>query len=197
MESRFAGFRAFYKKFEDIVSEIMIGICVAIFAVMVFSVAYGVLGRYLTFIKAARWTQELAILCMVWLCFVTAGYAIKEDKHVRMTIINRIVPEKAAKALHAFTYVLLLRVNLFFIIYGWKLSVLSAKAKMLSLNSNSSWLAENVSSPPSGTWYSPSISSSSDVTSSISTTICKSSTGLNAVAFIESTLIHWSLVISK
>ena len=130
MESKLAGFRAFYKKFEDIVSEIMIGICVAIFAVMVFSVSYGVLGRYLTFVKAARWTQELAILCLVWLCFVTAGYAIKEDRHVRMTIINRIVPEKAAKALHAFTYILLVLVNLFFIIYGWKLSVLSAKAKM-------------------------------------------------------------------
>ena len=88
----------------DMISRFMIVMCIMIFAVMVFSVSYGVLGRYLPFIRNPRWTQELAILCMVWLCFLGAGYAIKEGLHVRMTIIEFLVPKKAAAFLHRLAY---------------------------------------------------------------------------------------------
>lgn len=65
-------------KLADGLSGIMIIICVIIFAVMVFAVSYGVIGRYIPFIKNPRWTQELAILCMVWLCFLGSGYGSKK-----------------------------------------------------------------------------------------------------------------------
>lgn len=123
-------FQIAYKKFEDIFSEIMLALCVVIFITMVFSVSYGVLGRYLTFVKSPRWTQELAILCLVWLCFVSAGYAIKSDKHVRMSVIDRIVPPKSVKYFHLGSYIFLAIVNLFLVIYGCKLVSLSSNAKM-------------------------------------------------------------------
>lgn len=119
-----------YLKLEDLFSAFMIDMCVVVFAIMVFSVSYGVLGRYLTFVKAPRWTQELAILSLVWLCFLSAGYAIKEDKHVRMTIINLLVPKKVAAALHALAFVLLFLVSVFFVVYGIQLSMLSRSARM-------------------------------------------------------------------
>lgn len=124
----------------DLISKGMMLLCVAIFAVMVFSVSYGVVGRYISFIRNPRWTQELAILCMVWLCFLGAGYAIKEGLHVRMTIINFVVPKKAAKVLHMLAYVLLLAVNLFWIVYGIQLVAITGASRMaatgwpLSLN---------------------------------------------------------------
>lgn len=117
-------------RFADIFSKIMMALCIAIFAVMVFSVAYGVIGRYIKFVKNPRWTQELAILCMVWLCFLGSGYAIKEGLHVRMVVINAIVPEKAAKILHMLAYVLLLLINLAWVWYGWQTVLLTARAKM-------------------------------------------------------------------
>ena len=91
----------------DMISRFMIVMCIMIFAVMVFSVSYGVLGRYLPFIRNPRWTQELAILCMVWLCFLGAGYAIKEGLHVRMTIIEFLVPKKAAAFSVSYTHLTL------------------------------------------------------------------------------------------
>ena len=123
-------FQVAYSRFEDFFSSVMLALCVLIFAVMVFSVSYGVLGRYLTFVKAPRWTQELAILCLVWLCFVSAGYAIKVNKHVRMSIIDGIVPKGAVKYFHIGACVFLLLVNLFFVVYGIKLVSLSSKARM-------------------------------------------------------------------
>lgn len=117
-------------RFADWFTNVMVGMCVCIFAVMVFSVTYGVLGRYLTFVKAPRWTQELAILCMTWLCFVGAGAAIKDDRHVRMTVIERIVSPKTAYRLKVFAYVVLAVVNVFWIIYGMQTALLSSTAKM-------------------------------------------------------------------
>lgn len=114
----------------DLISNIMIGICVLIFALMVFSVFYGVLGRYLPFVKNPRWTQELAILCMVWLCFIGSGYAIKEGLHVRMTIIEFVVPGPVAAWLHRGAYILLLAVNVFWVVYGAQIVQMTQKARM-------------------------------------------------------------------
>jgi TRAP-type C4-dicarboxylate transport system permease small subunit len=114
----------------DGLSHFMMIVCVFIFAVMVFSVAYGVLGRYISFIYNPRWTQELAILCMVWLCFLGSGYAIREGLHVRMELINYIVPKKVASALHFLSYVVLLIVNILWIVYGVQTAALTAHAVM-------------------------------------------------------------------
>jgi TRAP-type C4-dicarboxylate transport system permease small subunit len=122
--------RTWFDTFADVYSRIMIGVCVCVFAVMVFSVSYGVLGRYLTFVKAPRWTQELAILCMVWLCFISAGSAVKDDKHVRMTLIENIVSKSWVVPLKTFAYVLLALVNIFFVIYGAQTAILSRSARM-------------------------------------------------------------------
>ncbi len=112
------------------ISEVMMGLCICVFSVMVFSVSYGVVGRYIPFIQNPRWTQELAILCMVWLCFMGAGYAIKEKLHVRMTVINFLVPKKVAVVLHASAYGLLLIVNIMWVVYGIQLLELTKMAKM-------------------------------------------------------------------
>lgn len=112
------------------ISGFMLLLCVLIFAVMVYSVSYGVLGRYLPFIRNPRWTQELAILCMVWLCFLGAGYAIKEGLHVRMTILEFVIPKKVAAFLHRLAYGLLLAVNLMWVVYGIQILTLTSRAKM-------------------------------------------------------------------
>lgn len=61
-------------KLADGLSGIMIIICVIIFAVMVFAVSYGVIGRYIPFIKNPRWTSGtgdsvygMALLSWFWL----------------------------------------------------------------------------------------------------------------------------------
>ena len=114
----------------DWVSRFMILICVLLFSVMVFSVSYGVIGRYIPFIRNPRWTQELAILCMVWLCFVSAGYAIKNGLHVRMTILTGLLPKKAQAVITRCMYLLLLAVNVFFVVYGLQLMHLTRRARM-------------------------------------------------------------------
>lgn len=117
-------------KIADGISTGMLLLCVVVFAVMVFSVSYGVVGRYLPFVRNPRWTQELGILCMVWLCFLSAGYAIKEGLHVRMSIIDYLVPPKIASFFHRSAYVLLFLINTVWVVYGIQLMQLTKMAKM-------------------------------------------------------------------
>lgn len=117
-------------KIVDVISRIMMFVCVVFFAIMVFSVSYGVIGRYIPFIRNPRWTQELAILCMVWICFVSAGYAIKNGLHVRMTIITNLLPLHVRSIFDRGAYILLLAVNVFFVFYGMQLVKLTQRARM-------------------------------------------------------------------
>jgi len=111
-------------------THVVMAICVMILIIMIFSVSYGVLGRYLNFIKAPRWTQELAILSMVWLCFLGSGYAIKEDLHVRMSVIDTLVSKRVGRILYYVRNGVLLAVNLVWIIYGVQIVKLTSKSRM-------------------------------------------------------------------
>ena len=118
-----------YHHFADIISKIMMGICMVILGVMVFSVSYGVLGRY-TPLKNPRWTQELSILCMVWVCFLSAGYAIKNGLHVRITLTKYVFPEKVCRNLYKAAYIVLIIVNLLWSVYGVEVVRLTMRARM-------------------------------------------------------------------
>ena len=119
-----------YDKFAVVFTKIMLAFGALVFAVMIFSVTYGVIGRFAHFVRQPRWTQELAVLCLVWLCFASAGYGIYDNKHANMTVFVSLFPEKAQKAFKVLAYVLLLFVNIYWIYYGISLSSLTSMAKM-------------------------------------------------------------------
>lgn len=101
------GLIAAYQKFTDVVYAGIKIFSKALCGVMVLSVFYAVIGRFV--LKATpRWCEEIGILCMVWICFLSSTLAIRDGIHVRMDIINFVIPKPAAKFLHALSYVLLL-----------------------------------------------------------------------------------------
>lgn len=101
-----------------------------VFATMIFSVTYGVIGRFAHFVRQPRWTQEMAVLCLVWLCFASAGYGIYDDKHANMSVFVNLFPLKMRGVLKVLAYVLLLFVNVYWIYYGISLSSLTSMARM-------------------------------------------------------------------
>ncbi len=111
-------------------TKIMLAFGALVFAAMIFSVTYGVIGRFAHFVRQPRWTQELAVLCLVWLCFASAGYGIYDDKHANMSVFVNLFPVKARGVLKVLAYVLLLFVNVYWIYYGISLSSLTSMARM-------------------------------------------------------------------
>jgi len=89
-----------------------------IFIVMVFSVSIAVVGR-LVFSKSPSWTEEIGILSLVWLCFLTAAMGVRDGSHMRMSIIEYVFNEKICLILHKIAYVVLIAIYLVFIVVGF------------------------------------------------------------------------------
>lgn len=113
------GLIAAYQKFANVVYICIRALCKVICAVMVLSVFYAVIGRFVLR-STPRWCEEVGILCMVWICFLSSTMAIRDGIHVRMDILNYILPAPLAKTLHALSYVALLVLCVVWIYAGWE-----------------------------------------------------------------------------
>jgi TRAP-type C4-dicarboxylate transport system permease small subunit len=125
------GVIAAYQKFADAVYVCIRALCKIICAVMVLSVFYAVLGRFIL-PTTPRWCEEVGILCMVWICFLSSTMAIRDGIHVRMDILDYILPRAIAKALHALSYVALLILCLVWIYAGWEVVEMTLRPRMPS-----------------------------------------------------------------
>lgn len=102
-----------------------------IFLVMVSSISTAVFGRFILK-KTPKWSEEVGILCLVWLCFLTAQLAIRDGNHIRMTIIEYMIPKRAAKILHMSAYAIILIINVLWVIYGAQVVALTLNTSMAS-----------------------------------------------------------------
>jgi len=121
-----------YQKFTDFVYELALIVCRLFYVVMVVMIFYAVIGR--TFLQASpAWANEVGVLAMVWICFLTAALSIRDGTHIRMTLIEYVVPKKVAQILHFLVYVTLLWLSILFVIYGWDTIELTMLARMPAL----------------------------------------------------------------
>lgn len=122
--------------------------CALLLLVMVFVIAYTVFFRFVLN-DTPTWGEQLGIFCMVWIALLGSSLAIRDGRHIRMSIIEYILPAGIAKLLHKLVHLFMLLVGLVFIIDGLQLMELSSMSIMGSLGISSSWLT--LSLPVSGT----------------------------------------------
>ena len=58
---------------------------VALFIVMTAFLTYQVSSRYILNLSLA-WTEELSMYCLIWVCYMGASAAVRERKHLRITM---------------------------------------------------------------------------------------------------------------
>ena len=69
----------------------------ALLGVLTVVVSYQVIGRYLSFIPRALWTEEIARLSLEWLVFLGAALALRRNEHFVIDLIPRRVDERFRK----------------------------------------------------------------------------------------------------
>jgi len=89
--------------------------CVACFAAMTASAILGVFFRYVMQ-SPFMWTEEVARYLQVWMGFTAISIALRQDRHIKVEILPRLVPSVIAKvigylvdALIAFFFIVLLK----------------------------------------------------------------------------------------
>ncbi len=88
-------------------------------SILLFSVLWGVLTRYVTE-KPAVWTTELSGILFTWVVFIGAMTAFREGRHIRVTLFVDILPDAVQLVLRKVGDLLVLA----FLVYATYLSFL-------------------------------------------------------------------------
>ena len=95
-----------------IVERICGAFCVVCFATMTIIAILGVFFRYVMQ-SPFMWTEEIARYLMVWMGFTAISVALRQDRHIRVEVLPKILPPKAVKAA---SYVVDAMIAFFFIV---------------------------------------------------------------------------------
>ncbi|WP_434360534.1 TRAP transporter small permease [Parasalinivibrio latis] len=89
--------------------------------VVLFSVLWGVLTRYITE-QPAVWTTELSGIAFTWMVFLGASVCFRRGLHIGVPVIVELFPVRYQKVLHKITTLIILA----FIAYTFYLAVIMA-----------------------------------------------------------------------
>lgn len=126
-------------KFFDVIYHIFMSFCKLCFVGMVGITAYVVFGRYILK-NSPVWGEPVVLMCMVYMSLISAALAIRKDTHIRMTIIDFIVPEKVLNVMKALAQIGIFSFSIFMIVYGWNFSMLAGKNIITGVGIKSMWL---------------------------------------------------------
>ncbi|MBQ9320989.1 MAG: TRAP transporter small permease [Eubacterium sp.] len=100
--------------------------------------SYAVLGRYIgkyiPFLSDPAWSEEMVLTCMIYMAFLSAALAIRRGTHIRMTSLDRYLPEKLIIVLDLAAYVLVLLFSIVLVYEGFQFAVtIGSRATYTSL----------------------------------------------------------------
>lgn len=84
---------------EEIVTAILL-------AVMIGSIGVSVFCRYMLKLPLS-WTEEVVLLCMVWMCFLGASVVTKHQEHILIDFFITLAPRRLTKAMEFFCLVVI------------------------------------------------------------------------------------------
>ena len=87
------------KKFYDWMYRITLIICKILLIADICVVSFTVLGRYVSFIPDPTWTEEITLTLMSYMAVLSGALAIRRGAHIRMTALDRYLPEKLLNVL--------------------------------------------------------------------------------------------------
>ena len=91
----------FFKKIKvlepvyDLTYNILLNLCKLMLIGDIFITLWAVAGRYIPFIGAPSWSEEIILTLMVYIAVFSAALAIRKGAHIRMTAFDRGLGTKA------------------------------------------------------------------------------------------------------
>ena len=107
----------------DITYKVFMVICKLLLIADILLVSIAVLGRYVPFIPAPAWAEEIVLTLMSYMAVLSAALAIRRGAHIRMTAFDKYLNPKLLKALDILSDLAVLALGLIFIIKGYTYAV--------------------------------------------------------------------------
>ncbi len=107
--------------FEELATAVLL-------AVMIGSVCLGVFYRYVLS-QPLAWTEEIVLLCMVWVVFLGASIATKSREHIVIDILLVVVPRGLRRGMEMVSLVVVTGV---LIVLAWQGFILLDKTRFMT-----------------------------------------------------------------
>jgi TRAP-type C4-dicarboxylate transport system permease small subunit len=106
---------------------------------MTLIVSWVVFSRYFLH-KTPAWGEEGALLCMVWFGFLSMALGVRDDLHLRITILDQFLSDKTKNFLNWISRILTIGFAIFMITEGIKMSKVATGNYMPGIKLNSAFL---------------------------------------------------------
>lgn len=128
-----------FRKIERSVSMFVEHVGMVLLVFMVIVVCFTVFTRYFLSYTPS-WGEETALLCMVWFGFLSMALGVRDDLHLSITILDRILSKSVIKLLNLVKYVCTGGYGFFMIVQGYKLVQVGLLNRFPGLGITSAWL---------------------------------------------------------
>lgn len=116
-------------KISDIYNEIINFLCVVLLTTQTLTILLMVAGRYI-FKSIPQWTEQFALFCMVWFSMFSIALAVRTDTHVKMEIIDTLVPPGVLLYIKAFANLCTAVFGFVMVLYGIQVCELTWTTKL-------------------------------------------------------------------
>lgn len=116
------------EKIYTYIYNIIMFICKLLLIADIGITSYAILGRYfgkyIPFISDPAWSEEIVLTCMIYMALISAALAIRRRAHIRMTALDRYLPQKVVQVLDVFGDIVILIFALIMLVEGWQYATL-------------------------------------------------------------------------
>ena len=107
----------------DIAEKVMMFICKLLLIADILVTCYIVIGRYISFIPAPVWGEQVVLTLMVYMAVLSATLAIRNNSHIRMTCFDRYLPKTAVMVLDIISDLLVMVLGYVMLVHGWTAAI--------------------------------------------------------------------------
>ncbi|MBP3646581.1 MAG: TRAP transporter small permease [Clostridia bacterium] len=107
----------------DIAEKIMMLICKLLLVADILITCFMVIGRYVPFIPAPVWGEQVVLTLMVYMAVLSATLAIRNNAHIRMTCFDPFLPKKLVMVLDIISDLLVMVLGYVMLTSGWTAAI--------------------------------------------------------------------------
>ncbi len=107
----------------DRVYQFVLFLCKVLLVTDILITCMSVTGRYVSFIPDPAWSEEVVLTCMSYMAVLSAALAIRRNAHIRMTALDKYLPDHMVKGLDILSDVCVMILAVIMIVVGWNYAV--------------------------------------------------------------------------
>lgn len=104
----------------DFIDKTIMLFCKLLLIADILITCMSVLGRYVSFIPDPAWSEEVVLSCMSYMAMLSAALALRHNRHIRMSALDKLMPKKMIKVLDLLGDLALTALAIVMIVVGWQ-----------------------------------------------------------------------------